>query len=56
VIYFDASYLVRLYYQDAGAEAARALAATDHVACAANAHSNVAVESFSHRGLITTVN
>jgi predicted nucleic acid-binding protein len=34
VIYFDTSYLVRLYYQDAGADAVRALAATDHVACA----------------------
>jgi predicted nucleic acid-binding protein len=36
VIYFDTSYLVRLYYQDAGADAVRALAATDHVACAAH--------------------
>jgi predicted nucleic acid-binding protein len=35
VIYFDTSYLVRLYYQDAGADAVRALAATDHVVCAA---------------------
>jgi predicted nucleic acid-binding protein len=35
VIYFDASYLVRLYYSDSGADAVRALAATDHVACAA---------------------
>jgi predicted nucleic acid-binding protein len=36
VIYFDTSYLVRLYYADSGADAVRALAATDHVACAAH--------------------
>jgi predicted nucleic acid-binding protein len=35
VIYFDTSYLVRLYYADPGADQVRALAATDHVACAA---------------------
>jgi predicted nucleic acid-binding protein len=35
VIYFDTSYLVRLYYDDPGADRVRALAATDHVVCAA---------------------
>lgn len=35
MIYFDTSYLVRLYYQEPGAGQVRALAATDHVACAA---------------------
>jgi predicted nucleic acid-binding protein len=35
VIYFDTSYLVRLYYSDARADRVRALAATDHIACAA---------------------
>jgi predicted nucleic acid-binding protein len=35
VIYFDTSYLVRLYYQDPGADQVRVLATTDHVACAA---------------------
>jgi predicted nucleic acid-binding protein len=35
VIYFDTSYLVRLYFDDPGADQVRALARTDHLACAA---------------------
>lgn len=34
MIYFDTSYLARLYYRDAGWQAVQKLAATDHVACA----------------------
>ena len=41
MIYFDTSYLVRLYYHDAGSDAVRALGATEHVACAAPAQAEM---------------
>lgn len=41
MIYFDASYLVRLYYNDCGYEEVRRLASTDSLACARHGRADV---------------
>lgn len=49
MIYLDTSYLVRLYFEDAGFAAVRELAAADHVGCAT--HGQAEMLAAFHRKL-----
>ncbi len=61
MIYFDTSYIIRLYFEDPGWQRVRDLAATDHIACCllgcvealAAMHRKFREKSINHRELRT---